>query len=1030
LQARTPTSSCANNRRSCALLLHQIGSHDDALELLEGTVRRMAKRAPPALRSLLAGARLQTGRSVIAAGAGEADGGATREWTSLAYRGRPGAVLIELIGQIEAAGRERPDTAAQAAHRVLEIVNAVQAHPLIELGLEEIERVEEARGQALLAIARICERSRSWQDATSAYLDAVQAFMFVKDRVHTAECFVHASALMLAYAKGSPDQESHALDIMRVGLEVSESERGGLRTGASRLAWVRNQRSLFDVAFRALATDLRWHPEKGAELGLWLIESLHRTTLAAATRSRLALSEVELQVRLEELARAEAAQADASTLPGLEAVSQESAVPAAEAAQAASRARAAVIAQFTSARDGSLSVDPVNVETLRARLAAGVALLYGCTRDSAGWRISCVLMHREREQIFRGLIENGDEDSACGLLDAIAEKRHEAIACALAIPMWDGPWRELTSQILPPQLTNVLRKSAAEIADLVIVPDGPLVAVPFAGLKLPDGRCLLEATRIRMVPSLSVIEERRKDAEEPRRATVVVTYFDASHKTDPGQLRVDAPATERVADDRAALEAALRADPPADLAVILAHGHPGSSPFEAAVHLKGSAMSAAAALQLPWPPAVLLGSCWLGGGDVGIGEEPFGFPIACLMNGSRTVVGALTPVPRREVIAMLAQIARKLPGAVTLGEAVRRATLPAPGGLEAWRDASAMQWPCLTTWSTVALARAPSTELRHACWDDRGLPRPAPTRQGPSAELRMSRPPTLAACAILELEQQRSRRGAVGLGGLIHGICSSDPDCSTLVGADALAAAAGAATIDAELPDRILRLQANERPVYMSAGVAMALEIAETMAHELGLDEVPSPLLALTATFDERTSRLIAEQPRAAGFVDALTDLLEAQHQISGLVSNGPSYDERLAARRRSQPHGPPSNALRMTRRVGWGAAFALLALIGGGLGQVNKLQDALDSRGFLGVRLEVAPGGLPEVIEVLAGTAAAHAGVHLGDEIETVDGVPVTTPREAQLRIGSRRPGQTVRLVALRHGSRLDLIARLTAAP
>jgi hypothetical protein len=1029
----TLSSAHANGRLSeqpalaCAqvMLLHAVGSHDDALELLEGTVRRMRRKPPPALRSLLASLRLQAERSALATGGAEPEGRTTGDWTRLAYRGRPGAILVELAGRIEAASRESPDTAVRAAHRVLEIANAFHAHPLIPLGLDEIERVEEARGHALLAIARICESAHSWQDATSAYLDAVNAFMFVKDRAHTAECFVRASALMLTYAKGSPGQESHALDIMRAGLEVSESERGGLRRGASRLEWARSQRSLFDVAFRALATDLRWHPEKGAELGLWLIESLHRTTLAAAARSRLALSDVELQVRLEELARAEAAQAGASALPGLAAASQKGAVPSAEAVEAASRARAAVIAQFTTARDGSLSVDPVNVETLRARLGAGVALLYGCARDSAGWRVNCVLVHREREHVFRGLIENGGEGSPCGLLDAIAEKHHEAVARAFAAPMWDEPWPELTSQILPPQLTNVLQNAEAETRDLVVVPDGPLAAVPFAGLKLRDGRCLLEATRIRIVPSLSLIEEQRKDAEEPQRATVAVTYFDADRKTASGRLRMDPFATERVTDDRATLEAALRADPPADLAVILAHGHPGSSPFEAAVRLKDSAMSAAAALQLPWPPTVLLGSCWLGGGDVGVGEEPFGFPIACLMNGARTVVGALSPVPRHDVIAMLARVATKLPSAATLGDTVRRATLPTPGELEAWRDVSAMEWPCMTTWSTVAIAQGPCEE-RPASWDDHGLPRPAPNKQDRGDEVRMSRPPSPAAGMILELEQQRSRRSTVGLAGLMRGICSSDPDCSTLAGADALAAVASAGPIDVELPDRVLRLQAHNLPIYLSTGVATALEIAETMALELGLDEVPSPLLALAATFDERMSQLIADEPRIAAFVDGLTDLLERQHQISLLVSNRPSYDERLTARMQSQPHRPPSNALRIARRVGWGVAFLLLALIGSGLSKVDKLQDSLDGPGFLGVRLELAPGGSPEVMEVLPGTAAAQAGLHPGDEIEAVDGVPVTTPQEAQLRIGNRRPGQTVQLVALRHGSRLNLIARL----
>ncbi|HEY4824628.1 MAG TPA: CHAT domain-containing protein, partial [Solirubrobacteraceae bacterium] len=731
--------------------------------------------------------------------------------------------------------------------------------------------------------------------------------------------------------------------------------------------------------------------------------------LAAATRSRLASSEAELRARLEELARAEAAQGDVTSSLAPRMASQKHAVPPAQAQAEVARAREAVVAQFTSARDASLSVDPVNVEALRARLGGGVALLYECSRDSAGWRISGVLVHRERELAFAGLIGKGLAGSPCELLDAIAEKRHEAVARAFEMPMCEHPWPELARQILPAPLATVLRDARAEAPDLVVVPDGPLAAMPFSGLRLVDGRCLLEAARIRMLPSLSLLEDRHEHAQEAREATVVVTHVDTGREALAGGLRMGSSAEERVADGRESLEAALRADPPADLAVILAHGRPGGSPFDAAVRLGDSAMSAAAALRLPWPPAVLLGSCWLGGGDVSIGEEPFGFPIACFLGGSRTVVGALSPVPRREVTSMLARIATELPTALTLGEAVRSAVLP-ESGPEAWREASAMDWPCMTTWSTVAIAEE--------IGEDR------------STEVRMSRPPSPAARTILELEQERSRRGVVGLAGLMHGICGSDPDCSTLPGAEALAAAAARAPIDTELADRTLGLEANAPPIYLSTGAATALEIAETMAAELGLEEVPSPLLALAASFDERTTRLIAAQPGAEGFADALTDLLERTHRISQLAGDGPSYDEGLAMRMRSQPQRPPSNGLRITRRIGWGAAFLLLGMIGSGLSDAGRLQRALGDRGFLGVRLASAPDGSPEVVEVLAGTAAARAGIHPGDEIEAVDGLSVATTQQAQLRIGRHRPGQTVRLAALRHGGRLELTVRLTPPP
>lgn len=128
--------------------------------------------------------------------------------------------------------------------------------------------------------------------------------------------------------------------------------------------------------------------------------------------------------------------------------------------------------------------------------------------------------------------------------------------------MWESPWPELASQLLPRELTAVLGGAAADVPELVVVPDGPLAAMPFTGLRLPDGRALLEAARVRMLPSLSLVETSQERPAEPRRAAVVVTHLDGGRAAGNARLRIGAPAAERAGDRRSTFEAALRAPRP------------------------------------------------------------------------------------------------------------------------------------------------------------------------------------------------------------------------------------------------------------------------------------------------------------------------------------------------------------------------------------------------------------------------------------------------------------------------------------
>lgn len=94
------------------------------------------------------------------------------------------------------------------------------------------------------------------------------------------------SALAAGYTE--PDQENHALDMIRVGLQVLEDDRGALRSEASRVGWIAAQWELYGTTFSAL-TNVRYEHATAGELGLWLLESLHRSLTADLVRANGAL---------------------------------------------------------------------------------------------------------------------------------------------------------------------------------------------------------------------------------------------------------------------------------------------------------------------------------------------------------------------------------------------------------------------------------------------------------------------------------------------------------------------------------------------------------------------------------------------------------------------------------------------------------------------------------------------------------------------------------------------------------------------
>jgi len=97
--------------------------------------------------------------------------------------------------------------------------------------------------------------------------------------------------------------------------------------------------------------------------------------------------------------------------------------------------------------------------------------------------------------------------------------------------------------------------------------------------------------------------------------------------------------------------------------------------------------------------------------------------------------------------------------------------------------------------------------------------------------------------------------------------------------------------------------------------------------------------------------------------------------------------------------------------------------------------------RGFLGVEIDNLEAGMGEffgarntrgaiVLKVLAGSAAAKAGVKADDIVVELEGEPVATANELMNRIALRKPGSSVHLAVLREGKRVELEITLDRRP
>jgi CHAT domain-containing protein len=250
---------------------------------------------------------------------------------------------------------------------------------------------------------------------------------------------------------------------------------------------------------------------------------------------------------------------------------------------------------------------------------------------------------------------------------------------------WRAPARRLYDLLIAPVADRL-----APDGMLAVVPDGPLRALPFAALVAPDGRYLVQQTRLSTIPALAFSQpaEGRTDeqlsvvaASLQREVDLPVGAFAALQGTE-AEARIAmryAAKGEFVPDfDRARLIKALQR--PTDVLHLATHAAFNGRSDRAFIVANGEVIRLSelrdmigrsglrgAALDL-----IILSACETAVGD---DEASMGLAGAAVQAGARSVIGSLWQVDDKGTAELMRQFYQRFAGGRSRSEALRKAQL-------------------------------------------------------------------------------------------------------------------------------------------------------------------------------------------------------------------------------------------------------------------------------------------------------------------------------------------------------------------
>ncbi|GAA4592455.1 hypothetical protein GCM10023194_54310 [Planotetraspora phitsanulokensis] len=686
---------------------------------------------PARLRTLL----LETASPEQRATATASWGFATR--AGLVWRRQYAAVGLDLLTRVQPFRGTDPGTALDLAFAVHELTIALGERSMYaDMSVEEARALQLVGAMALEIVGEIHQADGRSGDAVTAFVDAANRYNRQFHRSGRAAALLAATSAALRLNNGSRRGEANALFHLTRGLRDLEFDRGLLEQRANRIGLLRDSRDLYSAVLSALARDVVFYRDEAAATALWLMESIRRNALAAAIRRGFRHDEDRDLADLLTEHDVEEAQAYAADGPSR----SPAAPPTWILSERLARLRGEIGDRLSATAVAALDRTPIDVGDLHDRLGARVALTYSCHEVDGGWHITTALTAKGRTRLSDVVLRDHEEADnplrhPAGLLRALAgTDSADSTRAHRLFPMNDPGWRDLAEALLPPDLDEVMSETTATAGEcvLLIVPDGPTAAVPFAGLRLPDGTALTERATIVFVPNLALVDPPATlGAASPGRSPAIVTHV--------GPTRFGAelaglaagerplvpngrPAAPRIIDTatRAELIVAIGATPQADLVAISDHGEVRGRPIDHFVHLRDrTTLSAAGAIRLRWPKTVVLGSCWSTRLTMETGDEPMGLVTACLLGGATSVVGGQAPIANRAASSTLARVAL----AAAFGEHPATALRAAvddqrAGARDQWPPAAV--WASLTVWSTSPPVPSRAVALEEAAaWPDR-----------------------------------------------------------------------------------------------------------------------------------------------------------------------------------------------------------------------------------------------------------------------------------------------------------------------
>lgn len=649
-----------------------------SLELLreaehDGFGRRL--RRDPVARLVLAQALASTGDTTAA--------NEVLSWLRGGFRGVGFGPMIEAEALV--ATMAPPTTAA--ADRLKAMLEWVE-DPNLAGSIEDVERLERAAARAWLALGDLEIRLGTPGQAEASLRRALTTLPV------STELANHAIAqVLLGCAIAARRDGDEPVQHLGSGLSRLEAARGQLRDAFLRTQLVLRLDAVYSQALDALITLQGRSPGVG-EMAAVLLESLRRDALASVLRQGEAL-------RLDPGTRA--IQRDINELEML-AERDEAQV------QALSALRTQLSAQMTGLYAEAYSPVAVTFPDLRARARDAHVLTFKVTHAERECLRGYSVWIPPRGEPFLAPVEV----TSPRLLEALGLLGREIQETSLATAQMPADaeylrWLELGICLFPgPLLDELARHTRERPARIILVPDGILTAFPWAGLRIADGRHLVEVASLHVIPAMSLIQDQPNAATRPAvpvsgRTQQVMLHCDA--EADPDAIALLSTVGDiRPTQDRAEIEAVL-AEGQAAGAYFSTHGD--EQGFDQQLRLLGGAqISAASALMLPWPDWLIFASCIVGTMQVSAGTEPTGLVTSCLLGGADSVVAGVVEVNAHVADRVCVSVAARIIGGQHPADALRLAQL---AFIESRDTASVDRWAGYICVSRIPPPRPPAS---------------------------------------------------------------------------------------------------------------------------------------------------------------------------------------------------------------------------------------------------------------------------------------------------------------------------------